>query len=524
MTKYKCFIICQMKNLCWCESGKVIDECHGVLNNSINLLVNERFKIELSPDVLPNSKTNIFTYLSSEFNDYELSENENNIEFRSKDIFIDYIEQTIWSYPNMSNYNNLRVPSSYTGWIKPKDMPNNFIANQFNILQQINNVKELNDLFNFQQAISYAFFVSDLSNLQNNGVRIVKEFQKHFEEGYVDFITISRKAQTTPILFRILTKQSVFGFKVSTQLLNSNWKEHTPGNIVLPSLNILFNLFGNGAYGFVSEWIDKALIFTYGTKVNLPFAEYAALYVKGSTHGFVDYSDDKNDKYFFDITPQDFRIFTGWYINQINIFLNYIYHLFTFADPESLIIDPVDHYKKILTIEQIVKLILRILGSDDSYIKKLLTIQLLDILANWRFANNNLNELFATKFTNRMIQNLSSLPESIKEKYVKHTEDALNRITNEIWENVPNEFKKGDEILLPNGSKYNKSNYIGLYIRQIRNTIHGYVKTEDKHFEEVLFINSGEIPKYLPEIVPLIFLNMIIQPNLFFPSKVFTNL
>lgn len=502
-----------MSKLCWCGSGINLEECHLKLDTQWKLPIQDEYILKFSKEITADGKNNILAFIIDSIPEITIKELNGSFILSSKEVYWDFMYQTVWAYPNMSTYNDVRIPQYYNEWLEsPKEPKDGFIVNQFSNLREITNLSDVNDLFNYQDSISKIFLFSDNSNLIENSKRIIKKFMKDFEKGYIDFISIHKNSQVLPNLYRLLSREKILGFTMSKKLFNSNWKEPTPDNIVFSLSNILFNLFGKGTYGFSAEWLSRSLLFTYGKSIDFPYLEYASLSIRGAKNKF-DFQNS-GSTITFGISPLDFRVFTGWYLHQCNKFLTYFLHPLTFANP-SKEVDTVKHYKNILTIEQIVQLILLILSTKNIYLKNTLTVQLLGILSK------NIDDLFTEKFKKIMLGNLDQLPTSIRIKYIEHSKVALNIIDEEVWSKLIPDFKKGNEVHLPNGKKMTRPGYLGYYIRSIRNTVHGYADTYEDTFNNVLFTNSGKCPENLHLLVPIIFLNIIIKPDLFFPSMVF---
>ena len=179
-------------------------------------------------------------------------------------------------------------------------------------------------------------------------------------------------------------------------------------------------------------------------------------------------------------------------------------------------------FRSCLTWEQILVLVSKILGADDKIIKKQLTFILLDILAHLK--GGLIDHLFKPRIIKEILDSFSDLPKDISDKYKIHAETIFNNLINEVYSGIIPQYIVNDEIVLPSGTKFDKLSYVGAYLSALRNTIHGFSGSTDQEYKEVLFINTCEIPSSLAEIVPILYLYLLIKPDVFFKSNIFTDL
>lgn len=492
---------------CWCGSNYSLSECHEAFEKNWKLPVVKNLKINWSEDADENSKNNILNYLSKRLN-YSVVDKGKYFDISYDSNYISFFKQSLFANKQMYKQGGLFIPSDYKNWAGEPKLPNNFIHDNIKKAESISDIKDINNFVDFKQAASYAIFASKKGDLINNSKRILNKFFSFFPDGSVDFINVNEKLLVTPIIIRNLVKQQVFGIKVSKELLESKWDNKLP--MVNCYFDILFNLFGFGFYGFTIPWLDRVMLFTFGARIDFPRVDYAAAYARGTDYNFGSFYSKA-----FGMSFSDLRRFTGWYINKINILLNYLYNLGTFAYSEE--ITPSTHYKQVLTFQQILVLVLKILGSTDRLIKKQLSIIFLDIMAHVS-GKGGVSEILADKFMEKIINTLDYLPPPLNNEYKKHAQTVYEDIKNQIYDGLVPQYKFQDGIHLDN-NVYTKGNYSAKYINALRNTIHGYANSSE--YEKIIFTNNDEIPDALSEFIPIIFLSMLIKPSLYFHSKRF---
>jgi hypothetical protein len=504
--------------LCWCGSEKPIEECHFADNWTIPSV--EGYKILEPSDITDEVKNNLITHLKSTASIDAIDAN-HTFEISIAEQNIQYFKQSLIYSEKITGSATLCVPPDFNNWGTQPSLPSNFVSHKLNLLSGINDITEINSFVNFKKYIGHIFFASPASDLSKNLRLVSKKFREFYPNGYIDFISVDRMNFVMPVIFRNFAKQEILGINLTKKLLISSWKEKIPLETGSVYFDILFNLFGNGCYGFVNAWLDRCLLLTFGQRVSFKYLSYAAAYSKGSDIGFYKGGVDSGIQ-LFGVSPNDFRQFTAWYIRKLNRLLTYLNHFATFANIVTSYIDPVKHYKYCLTWEQILVLVAKILGTDDHSVKKQLTFVFLDILAHLK--GGLIDHLFKPRIIGEIYNSFNDLPSSISSNYRTHAETVFNNLINEVYSGVIPQYIINDKVVLPSGKEFDKLSYVGTYLSALRNTIHGYSGSTDEEYKEVMFINTGEIPSTLSEIVPILFLYLLIKPNVFFKSNIFPNL
>lgn len=504
-------------NLCWCESGTDYLSCHGRIKKRVLYPVNGLI-LPLDKDTPNAVKTNFINYLKN-LDMYSFADEGNYLGFDYNGKYVDFYNQEIITKNSIKN-GYFRIPSIFLPWAKEaKNLDSGFIDENRKKLKSITRIRELIDLHDLKKHTGYLFISSaEKQTLRDNVGIISSKFIELFPEGSIDFISISNCNFVLPILIRNFSKQKILGIGVTKDLLKTNWKEHLPANDQGNYFDILFNLFESGVYGFTIPWLDRNLLLTFGTTLRLGDAEYLSKYVNGTDYGYLE-AGVKITTEKFALTPSDFRVFTGWYIMRLNDLLNYLYCFASFANKKDLNLNPVEQYKYIITFEQITSLLLKILGTNDLMIKKQLTLIFLDLVSKLRFGSGgSVDKIFFKSYIDELNDNLDNLPIQFNIQYKKHVTLIFQKLFDEVIDEVIPFYKKDNGIETPS-RKFSFNEYVGAYISALRNSIHGIHGSSEKDFDEVVFINSGEVPSYLPNIAAIIYLNILIKPELYFRSQ-----
>lgn len=504
-------------NNCWCESQTEYLLCHGALENN-KLKPVDGLKLKLDKNTTETIKSNFINFLQS-LESYSFSDKGDYISFNYNGQQIEYFNQHTITKNSLKS-NSYRIPKIFEPWVnEPKNLEKDFISKNRACINSISNTKEILSLHDFKKSSENLFMSSIKSqNLVENVGIISNKFIELFPNGTVDFITINKLNFISPLLIRNFSKQEIFGLDITKDLLSTEWKERPPMSNEGNYFDILFNLFEGGIYGICIPWLDRNLLLTFGELIKIGDSDYLYSYVRGTDCGFLDGGlKPKTEK--FCLTRSDFRIFTGWYIAHINDLLNYLYCFGSFANRKNLYINSIEQYKYIMTFEQITLLLAKILGTNDLVIKKQLTITFLDLVSKLRFGSRgSINRIFEVSYVNEMLKNLEKLPKQFNSQYKKHAEFIIQKLFDEVTNGVVPFYKKVNTIETPS-KIFTINEYIGAYISALRNTIHGVHGSSDKEFNEVIFINSGEIPNYLSNITSIIYINILITPHSYFRSE-----
>ncbi|MCL4384187.1 hypothetical protein M1116_01945 [Patescibacteria group bacterium] len=504
--------------VCWCGSEKPIKECHFTDTWTIPSV--NGFKISQPPDITDEVKNNLITHIKKTTS-IDMVDTNHTFEICIPEQKIEFLKQSLIYSEKITGSNTLSVPPDFVNWGTQPSLSSNFVTDNLKLLSEIKDITEINNFVNFKKYIGHIFFASPASDLSKNLRLVTKKFKEFYPDGYIDFISVDSRNFVLPVIFRSFAKQDILGIDLTKKLINSSWKEKVPLETGSVYFDIMFNLFGDGSYGFVNAWLDRCLLLTFGQRISFKYLSYASAYSKGSDIGFYEGGVDPGMQV-FGVSPNDFRQFTAWYIRKLNRLLSYLNHFATFANRVTSFIDPVAHYKYYLTWEQILILVAKILGTDDRTVKKQLTFVFLDIMAHLK--GGLIDHLFKPRILSDILNSFNDLPNSLSSKYRTHAEIVFNNLIDEVYSGVIPQFAVNDKVVLPSGKEFDKFSYVGAYLSALRNTIHGYSGSTDEEYKEVMFINKGEIPTRLAEIVPILFMYLLIKPDVFFKSNIFSDI
>lgn len=209
---------------------------------------------------------------------------------------------------------------------------------------------------------------------------------------------------------------------------------------------------------------------------------------------------------------------TGWYVNRLNRLLAYLYHPATFATPAdgSWTMNATKHRVNLLTFIQLTNLLSRILGSEDYYTKKAMSLSLVDLVA--QLMGKSIGDLFEQRQIRRIVETLEDLPSLLRTEYMEYALSVFENVIVEAYDGLAPAYRQGDGVVI-DGETMRKDKYAGQYMRALRNTIHGYSKLTDRQYERYLAINQDYLPDALADVGPVLFLSLLCEPRLYFRSE-----
>lgn len=503
---------------CWCGSGLPVGQCHGLQGWSWTLPAVQGLEYHWPPGIDPATQANIARYFV-ECTPYRFRLVGDCVEIDCGAHAWQFFRQKPLAIPSNGSMAFFGIPAEYRNWADASELGPLLIDKNLRSLDAISSIGGVEEFFQFRRSISYALFSSSRDALADHLRRAVTKYFEFFPAGSVDFVSVGQESAALLSVSRSLTKAEFLGIDKTRATLAAGWGGRMLGE--MPYFDIAFSLFGLGQAGFSETWLDHALLFTFGRQVEFGNVAYHLAYARGLSQQFQSLTPHFSRLQFRPLTTSESRRFTGWYIERLNRLLSYVYHIATFAEKqkEFIVFSPVRSYRAVLTFEQIIHLIGRIIGSDDLFVRKQLTVLLLDALSHCG-GPGGISGLFERAFWGKLVRCFQALPANLGDEYAAFAASAFEHVIDEACSGLAPTQWDGDKIRLSDKS-VSKDIYAGKYIGALRNTIHGYLGNLSTDFKDLLFINAGRLPDSLPDLVPILFLALVIRPTTFFASRVF---
>ncbi len=514
-----------MEILCWCGSDVSLSQCHGQFDNTWSLPPIADLRLKWPSDADALSRHNLQAYVQS-YTPYTCQASSDYLSLASGPFHKDFFHQTLVATKDVYQRGLVQpipttpdVAGNYDVWSDLGIDQNTFLDRNLRKVADLNDLSSLEGLRGFRLASSNIILASAKADLVRTLNPVLRKFFELSDKGFVDLLTIDPYLLRANHLVRVLAKQDIIGVKLSRELSGGKWLERI--RALTPYFDIMMNVFEDGFYGIVLDYIDKVFLFTIGEKVSFSDLSHSLAYARGASADFVPANIDYEMPH-FETSPSGFRVFTHWYINRVNRLLCFLTHLATFANPEGshFISTPIAHYKHLLTFDQLNDLLLSLLTTDDYYLKSYLTAILLDILAHTGL-RKPIPALFEPAFLKSVISSFSDLPITMRDKFTEYAQTVFDLTTRTIYEGALPDLREGDYIVL-SGRKLTKERYAGEYLSALRHTVHGYASND--WYEKILFTNTDKIPEIACRIPAILYLSMLCRPNLYFPSRVFETL
>jgi hypothetical protein len=305
-------------------------------------------------------------------------------------------------------------------------------------------------------------------------------------------------------------------------------------------LSIPLSIFLPRMYGFVAGKVVLGYLFQFESPVEdvrehfprsgLEFfrAEASNLFRQDLRLDLPDLNPESTDTFRFihsEFSSSDIRTFITEYLSRLSGFLSFMIDPSNFIDSDTQQWIGLEHYRIWLAFERIADEVIFLLTDDQPFLRKMSLFRILDQLSTLATRESNKQ---ASVFKRLLLPGDSPDPimEGLREykgSVALHLQSELNRVRQQLREVVL------DSIYLPGrhdpsrqvvkvigGEEIRADDYVREFIRELRNTYHGY---HTRGFRKYLEISTGNTPDNLPMLAVLAFLALLSTPKLFIGTE-----
>lgn len=358
-------------------------------------------------------------------------------------------------------------------------------------------------------------------------------FFKYFPEGSIWFVGISdvMEARKSAIAMLFSAFQIPGLFEARDSLVNKgfstlrnmeNLSSMSMDNLIAP----LFLLFSPYSCGFSCQRPSGIFIFSFGKSINYlpPFPWRLQDIYRNDTSYHAGYRETtQKHKKRYEVASWNNSQFVAlfkWYIHRLNELIKYLLDPGNFIDDNGEL-QPDRQFYSGLTINRIIYEVLIVLSEYQSqYLKRSYLFSSLDKISMLleKSAGNKTNtkepEIFKNLFresfiTKKISPIISAIPSPFGNYFRNRSKEVLKDINKTIIDGIFIDIlKKVNSIRLKSKGvdrEESKEDYIVNYLREIRNTHHGYIIKKP----EYICINNGNISNLIPEIAGLYLLVLL---------------
>ena len=303
-------------------------------------------------------------------------------------------------------------------------------------------------------------------------------------------------------------------------------------------LRFALNLFSPFIYGHVSARYYTGMVILFGEPFDARSVYPGMLMDSFSPKStfMMEYRDaaDNDERFVLDksLYGDNYEAFLRWYIDKINEFLFYLSDPTHFPDTQQ--ITELSPERWLMTSLTIVRMLheaqtIQTNINRNEFLRKILAFASLDKISTLcalkckhRFSDVDMFKYLLSK--NRSAKALKKIFDAIPYPYNTALKSKVDEAHAGIEETIlkgvfVNGFHQGDRIKgVIGGQLYDKTTdeYIGNYLRTLRNTHHGYLSDKKQYFCPPEFaINAGNLSDLFPDMLTLWLLALILTPKRF---------
>jgi len=396
----------------------------------------------------------------------------------------------------------------------------------FERLRVHHELKRPEDLDSFQQDMAAVLACPAAEDLPESVHAAGVFLLDRFPQGSIDLVWKDEACLSQTSLITILAQSEVLS---KNEIRDSLFSERGPSGtwyLTLdpgPFFSVLrqvgypsvtgFELFG-GEFGFLVD---------YGADVDFPSLE--TLDRRLRTAGAQLFAGNEE--------PSMRKITTGlgsrhrlrvWLSRRLNNLFAQLVYLGTFADPVTLTIRPVQQWKDLLTVRDIVSITELLLTTSDPTVLKLLFFDLVDRYRG--LGGRSVRDLLSGAFLIRkVIRAMDPELAEFREGIQRLMGEGWNRVVDGLWDGV---YSKGiravNQITLCDGKTLDKQAFASEALNALRNTLHGYGSAGAGEFERVLAHHHGGVPDAVRDLALGLWFGLLSSPTLFWGKRARLNL
>jgi hypothetical protein len=293
----------------------------------------------------------------------------------------------------------------------------------------------------------------------------------------------------------------------------------------------IFLTFSPAATGFAAPWVPHTIALDFGAAVDLrvkPPASLSAVYDPRVLSAPVNL--DGREAWFNSIPKEQLATLFQWWISRLNLLYGIITDPTRFPNKHGEY-DSSDHLAFRLTVERVLA-DLRIinaspqspaltrLGATFDLLDKLETLlgygpQSLSQFGKAWGPGRGFAKLLDRRMTLPMMQrSFDNMPRTLQSMFKDRAEVLFDAVYAEVADGVLRGRLDKDGVRCGSTSsrKMSWDNYVGTLVRAVRNSSHGLLQAR-KTEADVAATHTGALPDTLPELVPLIALALLADPE-----------
>ena len=208
-----------------------------------------------------------------------------------------------------------------------------------------------------------------------------------------------------------------------------------------------------------------------------------------------------------------------WLSRRLNNVFAQLAYLGTFANPATRTIRPVQQWKNLLTVRDIVSITELLLTTSDSTVLKLLFFDLVDRYRS--LGGRSVRDLLSGTFlVGKVKPAIDPELNEFREGIQRVIEEGWNRVVDGLWDGVYSKsIRAANQITLGDGRTLDKQGFASEALNALRNTLHGYDLDRRGEFERILAHHHGGVPRAVRDLALGLWFGLLSSPTLFWGSR-----
>jgi hypothetical protein len=208
-----------------------------------------------------------------------------------------------------------------------------------------------------------------------------------------------------------------------------------------------------------------------------------------------------------------------WLARRLNNLFAQLSYLGSFASQGDRVIRPLQQWKDLLTVRDIVWLTEPLITTSSPVVMKLLFF---DVLDRYRgLSGRGLKDLLSASFLlNKAVPAIDPELGEFRAAVQNFIRTGWGRVVDGLWDGIYSKTTRaGDSIVLGDGRAYTKEQFASVALSALRNTVHGYQLKQTREFDNVLAHHSGALPDAVRDLAIGLWFALLSKPSLFWGNR-----